>query len=595
MYNSAHILARIMISNPFGKEEVFQVLKDVHGLQLRLEQKDKALKTMNSKFLQESSGKTNTQQSSVNPKTSDKANTADRSCQTNDTVQENVFSNSKIEDLKVNIQEKISDKVSKVVKGKDSEIHKLHKKIADQDIKAKGLVKDIVQLKIELSAKCKEKTVIKADLEKYKKKADELIFKKPQNCANSDIVVKELEKRVTELYVELTTKGKEKTLLEQDFKKYKEYSYEMSTEKDEKISALNVKIKNLRKDIEKLESELSEKSKKKRILEFDFKKYKEDRDEIISGKNKRITNLNAELKDACKDVKELKNYKLTCDELISEKELKIKNLISDVEKLRGQLSNQSKDKTILEEDFKKYKEQSEKTISGKDNEISNLVLKAKKLSMDIEVFNEQLTRLEQDFISHKADSSKTISEKDKKIADFEAKARELDNDENLRAQLTLKCKENSLLKQDLKKYKELSDVIISKYKEKNEKIISETDQKLRSHREIYCVMKDSIISMATMQKDISDKIIDAVKNTSLTQNKAGNSVLCRFKELEEEVTRISQGENLVPKLSIKKDIFKQETVETPNSLEYVETKFGHHKSMSREAEGRSSLKRKFPD
>merc|ERR1712025_1275542 len=100
-----------------------------------------------------------------------------------------------------------------------------------------------------------------------------------------------------------------------------------------------------------------------------------------------------------------------------------------------------------------------------------------------------------------------------------------------------------------------------KEKSKNENMLVELDRKLKRHREIYSLLSNSIVDMAVMYDDTIGKLVEALKNTFQSSEMSGINVLCRFQELEKEFLGLSRQENnFTPRLSIRKDILKHETV-----------------------------------
>jgi len=159
------------------------------------------------------------------------------------------------------------------------------------------------------------------------------------------------------------------------------------------------------------------------------------------------------------------------------------------------------------------------------------------------------------------------------------------------------------LKKDFKEYKGLSDEIISKYKAKYNETLADMNRQLIRHREIFNLMKGSVTSMAAIHEDTSDKLIEAVNNSSQASKVVGNDLVCRFQELENVVGRLSLGKNEdIPKISVRKDIFKNETVD---ALEKVDCQFDGSRLYDVQSTGslddtdgkerRKILKRKYED
>jgi len=548
MYSSAHILARIIVHTPYGKEEVLQILKDVQDVENRLEQVKRKSQ------LDNSCSKCSTKEAPSKPTASgqmsnhddlSKSKNCDQICQT-DADQDDTLNTSEFEELKINIEEKDSDKILRLVRGKDSEIVRLHQKIANLDTKAKKMDKDVEELEILLSRKCKERNVLEKDFNKYKERKRELDIK-------SDIKSKNLERVVQELEAQLSKKREEKSILDNDYKKYKDYNHGIIGDKDDKISKLTAKSKNLTKVVEELKVELSKQCQETILIEMDFNKYKKHNNEVLCNMDSKAN-----------DLKE------------------------DVQALEVQLLKKCEEKTLIEQDFNKYKDCSNRNISDKDQKIANLDIKA--INLDIDTMELHTSTLEQDFQNHKQHSKEEISNKDQKIENLEIKAKNLE-------------KEKNFLMNDIKKYKGLGDEIISKYKAKYDKTLADMNRKLIRHREIFNLMKDSVTGMAAMHEDTSDKLIEAVNNSSQASKEVKNDLVCRFQELENVVGRLSRGKKeVIPKLSVKKDIFRNETLDASEKVDcqldgarlYDVQSIGSSGDTDRE-EKRKILKRKYAD
>ena len=590
MFNSAHILAKTMLFTTYGMEEVSQVLKDVRNFEICLEQKSQEFKKLEinrecematsmaevSEIHASSSQTTNL----VNIASSGTKSTSEQACQT-DVVKDDAIKDSEIEELKRNIQEKISIKVVNLVKEKDHEMCKLHKKIASLLTQSKDLVNKADELEFQLSEKCKEKSVLERDFKNYRESKIEIISEKDRKIATMNSKIKNLEKNVKEYEVDLSKKCKENNILKKDFKEYKEYSNNIISSKDIEVANLVTKVRKLNEAVKELHVETSKKRKEKALIEKEFNEHKDHNDRKISEKDQKIDNMKGRAKNRDKVIEELssqvskickektalehdlKAFENKSSQIISEKENEIenletksKNLVDCIYELTVKVTIMCEEKSLLEQEFKKYKEYSIEAISNKEQKISDLGMKAKKLDIKIEALNIQFSKLEQEYVNHKEISDRVISEKDQKIANLVMQANHLDRDDaKLKVQLSMKCKEKTLLKQDLEKYKELSDEIISKYKAKNEKILADMNQKSRRQSEIFCLMKESITDMAAMHKDTWNQLEDNDKN-----KKVGNEVGCRLQELESFVTVLTRDENSdIPRINIKKDIFKNET------------------------------------
>merc|ERR1712098_446654 len=115
--------------------------------------------------------------------------------------------------------------------------------------------------------------------------------------------------------------------------------------------------------------------------------------------------------------------------------------------------------------------------------------------------------------------------------------------------------------------------MIEKNKADNKKTLVEMELKFERHRENLCLLKNSITGVADMYDDTDDKLLEAIKITSQSRKMAENNLVCRFQELEKEVSRVYPEKNIfIPKLSVKKDIFKQETVIAQNIVEDADTR-----------------------
>jgi len=474
MFNSANLLARIIVYTPTGKEEAFQVLKDVHGYELCLDEKNKEFK----------------------------------------------------------------------------------KRITNLETRVRNRDKNIQELSNQFSKNCKERTVLETE-------------------------VKDLKKRDKELNEQLASKIKDEIVLNEDFKKYKSLSNETISEKDKKISKLLAKEKNLHISNVELEAELSEATKEQTSLQKDFKKYKKESNEKISEKNQKITELNLKIKDLYEDVELLKEtqrkFKEASDELIFEKDMTIsdlKNIAKNLDKVSNEVTKVSNEKNLLQDAFMKLKDCSSKTITEKDHVIANLDNEVRNLRKEVRASNAKFFDLDLNFSRHKELSMKVISEKDMEIANLNSKARGLDKEvEKLKELISMKCKENDLLQQDVKKCKQLGDEMIEKNKAENKKTLAEMELRFHRHREIFCLLKKSITGVADMYDDTDDKLLEAIKITSQSRKLAENNLVTRFRELEEEVARVCPEKDIfIPKISVKKDIFKQETVIAQNIVDDADTR-----------------------
>jgi len=514
-----------------------------------------------------------------------------------DEVKDAAIEDSEIEKLKINIHEKISNKVIELVKEKDLEMLKLHNKIAKMYTKARDLNKKLDGMKFQLSEKCREKTVLERDFKDYRQRKFEIISEKDSKIATMDSKIRNLEMGIKELEVELSRKCKckENITLQKDFKKYKDESNKIISIKDMEIAEFYAKVRNLNMAVEELNHEASIKCKEKAIIEEDFNYFKEQSDRKNYENEQKIVKLKVKAKDRDKDVKDLnaqvsrtckekafieqnlKTFEEKSDVIISEKQseidhlkIKAKNLGDSLHELTVKLSIKCKEKALLEQDFKKYKEYGNEAISNKEQKISDLGMIVKKLDINLEALNIQFSKLEQEYVNQKEISERAISEKDLKIANLVMKANNLDKDDaKLKVQLSMKCNEITLLKKDLQKYKELSDEIISKYKAKIEKILADMHQKSQRQSEIFYLMKKSITGMAATHTDTFNQVVEDDKN-----NAVGNLVGCRLQELESFITILAREENTdIPRLSVKKNIFKNETFFASEILNGLDTQF----------------------
>ena len=68
--------------------------------------------------------------------------------------------------------------------------------------------------------------------------------------------------------------------------------------------------------------------------------------------------------------------------------------------------------------------------------------------------------------------------------------------------------------------------------------------------------------------DTSEKLIENVENTFQANKMVGNVLAFRFQDFEEVVIRITQDqEDSIPKLRVKEDIFKTETINAWEALQ----------------------------
>merc|ERR1712179_734457 len=171
---------------------------------------------------------------------------------------------------------------NRLVNGKNSEIYKLHQKIANLDSKAKNVDNSVAEVKAQLSRKCREKNDLEKDFTKYR-----------ENKRQLDTKVHNLERDVKDLEVQLSKKREENNLLNKDLRKYKDYSYEVISAKDKKITNLITKEKNLNKEVGDIKVELS---KEVEELKVELLKYKKDNTEILLQKDERIVKLTTNAK-----------------------------------------------------------------------------------------------------------------------------------------------------------------------------------------------------------------------------------------------------------------------------------------------------------
>ena len=194
--------------------------------------------------------------------------------------------------------------------------------------RAKNRDKVIEELSSQVSKICKEKTALEHDLKAFENKSSQIISEKENEIEHLETKSKNLVDCIYELTVKVTKKCEEKSLLEQDFKKFKEYSIEAISNKEQKISDLGMKAKKLDIKIEALNIQFSK-------LEQEYVNHKEISDRVISEKDQKIANL----------------------------VIQANHLDRDDAKLKVQLSMKCKEKTLLKQDLEKYKELSDEIIS----------------------------------------------------------------------------------------------------------------------------------------------------------------------------------------------------------------------------------------
>jgi len=518
----------------------------------------------------------------------------------------------KVEDLKVELSKYKKDN-TEILLQKDERIVKLTTNAKELEknymvLKAElskqnegKKLKDVENLKVELSKKREEIVLLEMNFNKHEEQKNRIISEKDETISNLNAKVRDLEEKIQELKIQLSNRNEEKSLCEKDFLCHKDRMAKIISEKVLKISDLGMKAENLEKDLVTLKVQLTQKCEEKILIEQNFENYKDYSIKTISEKDQKIKNLDIEQEILDKKIKELEqeimDYKKRTTEETSEKDWKIvtlaleaKNLRTDIEELKVQLSEKCKEIVIIEQDFKKYKDCREKEISVKDLEIKNLGIKVTKLDNDITELHSQFSKLQHDFKKYKKHTNEEISEKDQKIENLDIISKNLD-------------KEKILLKKDLKKYKELTDEIISKYKMKNENTLADMNDKMKRYREVFCLMKDSIAGMAAMHEDTSDKLMEAVNNSCQASKVVGKDLVCRFQELEKVVTSISQDKmDTFPILSVKKDIFKSETTDAWQALNCQLERSSNDGAESVESLGETcgkektkNLKRKFSD
>merc|ERR1712098_706236 len=118
--------------------------------------------------------------------------------------------------------------------------------------------------------------------------------------------------------------------------------------------------------------------------------------------------------------------------------------------------------------------------------------------------------------------------------------------------------------------------MIEKNKADNKKTLVEMELRCKRHREIFCLLKNSITGVADMYDDTDDKLLEAIKITSQSRKMAEHNLVSRFQELEKEVARVYPQKNIfIPRISVKKDIFKQETVIAQNIVDDADTRLSN--------------------
>jgi len=133
--------------------------------------------------------------------------------------------------------------------------------------KEKNLNKEVGDIKVELSKEVEE---LKVELSKYKKDNTEILLQKDERIVKLTTNANELEKNYTVLKAELSKQNEEKKL----------------------------------KDVENLKVELSKKSEEIVLLEMNFNKHEEQKNRIISEKDETISNLNAKVRDLEEKIQE---------------------------------------------------------------------------------------------------------------------------------------------------------------------------------------------------------------------------------------------------------------------------------------------------
>jgi len=284
MYFSANILARTMVfTRQCGRDDVFEILKDVSGFELRLSQMNTELRGKVSDITYSEDDIETAQMATCIDDIAACHSTkscVDRSSQTDIVMEKD---STKDEEIKANTQEKHSFKPMKIVKEKDSLICSLNKNIFELDTRARDYLRNIKELQMQLSVNCKEKIALEADITKYR----ERISDKDVETANLENKAKNLEKGVKDLATKFSKKCIEKNVLERDFKKYKDFSNDIITERDKIIAKKSSSTKKL----EELEAQFSRKSSELLSLEQNFKKYKIDSITNTRQKDVKIANL----------------------------------------------------------------------------------------------------------------------------------------------------------------------------------------------------------------------------------------------------------------------------------------------------------------
>jgi len=284
MYFSANILARTMVfTRQCGRDDVFEILKDVSGFELRLSQMNTELRGKVSDITYSEDDIETAQMATCIDDIAACHSTkscVDRSSQTDIVMEKD---STKDEEIKANTQEKHSFKPMTIVKEKNSLICSLNKKIFELDTRAKDYVRNIKELQMQLSMNCEEKIALEADITKFR----ERISKKDVETANLETKANNLEKGVKDLASKFSKKCIEKNVLERDFMKYKDFSNDVISERDNIIAKLSSSTKKL----EELEAQFSRKASELMSVEKDFKKYKINSITITRQKDVQVTNL----------------------------------------------------------------------------------------------------------------------------------------------------------------------------------------------------------------------------------------------------------------------------------------------------------------
>ena len=93
---------------------------------------------------------------------------------------------------------------------------------------------------MQLSEKCGDNTLLEKNVKEFRVHSDEIINVRDTKITNLEVEAKNLGMGIKELKVQLSTKCDENTLLEKEVKKVRKFSEELISVKDETIFDLDV-------------------------------------------------------------------------------------------------------------------------------------------------------------------------------------------------------------------------------------------------------------------------------------------------------------------------------------------------------------------